>query len=302
MPSRTMPALEKNIWRAIGAIENAAERKLLTNYKIALDQIRVVLSKTYEKYAINGVLTHAEMSKFNRLMGLQTQLTEIMGPVYTKNAALTSKLAAVEYEQAFYRYEWALDQNSGVALKWGKLNPATVKAAVTNDLAKIAKKGIRQDGLLGIQRTVTQGLIQGQSFPKMARGLKASIERSASGYMTIARTEGQRSAVLGQIAQADESERLGIDVKRIWDATLDSRTRPEHGQLDGQAADEDGMFHTSVGLVSGPLQSGDPGFDIQCRCRLREEVADYPPEVRRIRGEGIQPYITYNEWAKKKGI
>ena len=144
----------------------------------------------------------------------------------------------------------------------------------------------------------------------MARGIKDVIDRNAAGYLRIARTEGQRCAVLGQIAQADESKRLGIKIKRIWDATLDRRTRPEHGRLDGMPAQEhDGQWmwfahfpDGGSGWTAGPGQSGNASMDISCRCRLREEIEEYPPEVRRIRDEGIQPYITYSDWAKKKGI
>ena len=69
-----------------------------------------------------------------------------------------------------------------------------------------------------------------------------------------------------------------------------------------QAADENGYFQTAAGPVEGPGLSGDPAFDINCRCAVRPQVDDYAPRVRRIRGEGVQPYQTYTEWAKNKGI
>lgn len=307
MASRSMEVLEKRIWRQINLIQNKTERALIANYKTALDEIRVVLSKVYERYAIAGELTFAEMSKYNRLMGLQAQLMGILGPTLSKNGALIRKLSRVEYEEAFYRHGWAVDQNVGVALRWGKLNPKMIDAAVNapewRRLKKIAVKTWRADTMAKLDRTITQGLIQGQGYPKMMRALKNNVVgNSAANAMRIARTEGQRAAVQGQITSAEKAEELGINMRRIWDATLDSATRPEHGRLDGQAADKEGYFHTAVGLVRGPLQSGDPSFDINCRCRIREEVVGYSPEVRRIRDEGVQPYITYDEWAKKKGI
>lgn len=296
----TLVQNEKKIWKAIDSIQNEYERELMLNYKTALNKIRVSMSRIYERYAEKGVLTHAEMTKFNRLDKLGKEMAGIMGPMFSKNGRLIDNLTKVQYEETFFRYGWAIEQEAQVNLNWGILNPKTIEAAVKNDLALIAKKGVRQDGLLGIRRTVVQGLIRGDSYPKMARKIKRFIDRSASGYMTIARTEGQRAAVLGQIAQADKSEELGITINRIWDATLDGSTRPEHQAMDGRKAGKDGMFDTPVGPVAGPLQSGDPAFDINCRCRMREEIEEYKPDIRRIRGEGFQEYKTYDDWDKAR--
>ena len=57
-----------------------------------------------------------------------------------------------------------------------------------------------------------------------------------------------------------------------------------------------------IGWVSGPGLSGYPRFDINCRCITRAEIAGYPAKVRRIRDEGIQPYITYDDWARERGL
>ncbi len=295
-----LPQNEKTIWRAIDGIQNEYERELMLNYKTALTKIRLSMGRIYERYAEKGILTHAEMTKFNRLDKLTKNISGIMGPMFSKNGRLVDRLTKVQYEEMFFRYGWAIEQEAKVNLNWGLLNPKTIEEAVKNDLALIAKQGLRQDGLLGIRRTVVQGLIRGDSYPKMARKIKKFIDRSASGYMTIARTEGQRAAVLGQIAQADKSEELGITINRIWDATLDGSTRPEHQAMDGRKAGKDGMFDTPVGPVAGPLQSGDPAFDINCRCRLREEIEEYKPDIRRIRGEGFQEYIKYDDWDKAR--
>ena len=143
-----------------------------------------------------------------------------------------------------------------------------MKAAVENELSKIAIKGVRQNGLLGIRRTVTDGLIQGDSYPKMARKIKKFMDSTASSYQTIVRTEGQRSAVAGQRATYDAAEDLGVEMLRIWDATLDSRTRPAHGRLDGKPSDgKDEIGHYwNVGgqRIHGPHMEGGPAFTINC--------------------------------------
>jgi len=131
------------------------------------------------------------------------------------------------------------------------------------------------------------------------------MDFTASSYQTIVRTEGQRCAVEGQRRAYDKAAELGVEMWQVWDATLDTRTRTSHGKLDGKPADgkdEGGYWwYTDVGKVYGPHRSGVPSFDINCRCRIGGQIEGYEPRLRRIRDEGVKPYITFKDWAKEKG-
>jgi SPP1 gp7 family putative phage head morphogenesis protein len=285
-------ALEKRL--------SSYERQVILNYAEALKKIRADIGKVYEKYAVNGKLTNAEMSKYNRLTALEKQIVEDLSPVVRKSARLVEKMSKVEYEEAFYQYAWTIDQSTGVALRWGLLNENAVAAAVANPLEKIALTRLKQDGLIKIQRAVAQGLIRGQSYPNMMKSISGAINGTAADAMRIVRTEGQRAQVLGQQANYEQARDMGVEVVDVWDATLDSRTRDSHGELDGQRAhykNGQPFWDTEVGEVSGPMQSGVASFDINCRCRIRGEVEGFKPEKRRIAGE-IQKYQTYKEWKR----
>jgi len=284
-------ALEKRL--------SAYEREVILNYAEALKKIRLDIGKVYEKYAINGKLTNAEMSKYNRLAALEKQIVEDLSPAVRKSARLVDKMSKVEYEESFFWYAWTIDQSAGVALKWGLLNENAVAAAVANPLEKIALTRLKQDGLIKIQRAVAQGLIRGESYPNMMKGIRDAINGNAADAMRIVRTEGQRAQVLGQQANYEQAREIGVEVVDVWDATLDARTRPSHGELDGVKAkyrNGEPYWDNEVGEVSGPMQSGVASFDLNCRCRIRGEIEGYGPKVRRIRGEGIVPYKTYKEW------
>jgi SPP1 gp7 family putative phage head morphogenesis protein len=279
------------------------EREVLRNYAAALKKIRNDIAKLYERYSVNGQLTYAEMSKYNRLTSLESQVADIMRPAFGKIDRLIDKVGPLEYEEAFYRAGWAIDQTTGVALKWGLLNDKAVKAAVANPLDLIAKTRLKQDGITKIRRAVTQGLIRGQSYPNMMKEIRGAINGNAYDAMRIVRTEGQRAQVQGQLANYEQARKIGVEVVDIWDATLDSRTRESHGKLDGVKAHyKDGVpyWYTDVGEVTGPGTSGVASFDINCRCRIRGEIEGFAPEKRRIDGE-IQKYQTYDEWKKKQG-
>ena len=301
-----MAKIDDQIERAIRRIENATERGVLRNYKRALDEVRRQLSLVYERYAEAGQLTNAQMSKYNRLKNLHSHIIAETRPLFSENGRNIERMAAVTYEETFYRYGWAISSDVGVDLRWGLLSDDVVKAAVENPISGLSLHNItleqRRRTLMGINRAVTQGIVQGDSYPKMARRVKGFLDGDARRAVTVVRTEGQRAYAAGQIASYDRADELGIDVRRIWDATLDQRTRAAHGDLDGTAAGRDGLFDTEVGRIPGPLHSGVGWFDINCRCRVRPEVVGYSPKVRRIRDQGIVKYQTYKEWAKAHNV
>jgi uncharacterized protein with gpF-like domain len=102
----------------------------------------------------------------------------------------------------------------------------------------------------------------------------------------------------GQAESYARAEKAGIEGAYIWDATLDGRTRPEHGAKDGEKRAEDGLFDPLDGVR--PAYPGDGNLSaamrINCRCRLRYEVEGYAPLLRRTREDGLVPYQTYPQW------
>lgn len=79
--------------------------------------------------------------------------------------------------------------------------------------------------------------------------------------------------------------------EEVWDATLDARTRPEHAMLDQQVKDEEhgGWYVPRLSkYVSAPLHSGDPSFDLNCRCRVTARV--------KYLNEGDGRRLSYDDW------
>lgn len=97
----------------------------------------------------------------------------------------------------------------------------------------------------------------------------------------IARTETHRASIEGQSEVWRQAEERGIldknRARRFWIVTPDDRARPDHLAVpkmnpDGVAVDE--PFNTPVGPVMHPGDSGDPSFDINCRCAEGLEFVD----------------------------
>ena len=308
----------------LNRLDRVADRELIRAYNDAMVAIRAELVRIYESFRVEGVLTRAQATQFLRQSRLEQRIFETVRPFLLRNTEFLQQVSSVAFEESFFRHAWAVTQDAGVEIAWGLPNDAMVRAAVGISDQGLSLAGImteqevRQharvldialnrnypgDARKWIGRDVAQGVIRGESIPKIARRLRENgIAQSYRQAQTIARTETLRSTGLGAQVSYAQARDNGIEVREVWDATLDQRTRPEHAVLDGQEKTTPEGWQTEVGLVAGPRRSGVAEFDINCRCTVVPSVTGYSPSVRRIRNEGLQPYQTFSEWARSRGI
>lgn len=171
--------------------------------------------------------------------------------------------------------------------------------------------------LENIQRAVTQGLLQGHGYRKTAKSIQGVIGQYlvkdgtvyTSGAMAnstrIVRTETIRIMNEAATANSEYAKSQGVDIVRIWDATLDQRTRPTHAALDGKAEDKNGLWHMTVAKAgrisaSGPGQWPVVGQNVHCRCSTFESVNGSKPTLRR--GINIKKYEQEFAKAKAEGL
>lgn len=292
--------LEDQAFNALLARERAYEREVQAALKEALDKMRASMSVIYEKYAADGVLTLAEMTRYNRLVTLERQLVAILNPALAANLRTIERLRPAQYDAAFFRYAWAVDNASGLRLAWGVLNPAVILENLASQFYKISMRRYGADARLRIRAALNEGLAQGKGFQDMARGLKKAMDMTYANALRIIRTEGQTAIQAGADDAYAWAQRRGIEMDVIWDATLDGKTRPDHGAADGQARGNDGMFDVGGEKAPYPAWQGlTAGQRINCRCRVRAQIKGYEPNLRRTREQGIIPYQTYTEWSKR---
>ena len=155
-----------------------------------------------------------------------------------------------------------------------------------------------------IRSQVTQGLIQGESIPKIAKRLSEVVPNRNEKQMVLhARTAMTSAQNGGRQERFKEAEKLGIKFKKVWIATFDNRTRDSHRDLDGQAVKPDEPFRWGDEFINFP---GDPGADpalvYNCRCTLGTELDDYPRTfTRRVQEDGsIIADQSYREWEASK--
>lgn len=286
----------------------ADDRQVLALYGRVLLECRAKVRKLYDRYAKDGKLDNADKSMANRLTQLQDEIQKIMDERLPGIIKYQSKLTGEMYEESFYRHCWCIDKGGTVGLDFGLLPKDAVDKAVKGTYDTFGRSRLLLDRTNAVRRLkedIGLALIRGDSYQslsaKIASHIGVDIEATkkvrylhkglSAWSMLVARTEGQRVIAEGQQAAYQKARDLGCDIEEVWDATLDARTRPEHAMLDQQVKDEEhgGWFVPRLGkYVPAPLHSGDPAFDLNCRCRVTARV--------KYLNEGDGRRLSYDDW------
>lgn len=156
-----------------------------------------------------------------------------------------------------------------------------------------------------IANAVTQGIIQGDSIPDLARRIAQKTafhnRKATERYARTAMTGAQNA---GRMEMLHEAQAMGIGVKKVWLATLDSRTRDAHAKLDGQEAEVDEPFKSEFGDIMYPGDpAANPANTWNCRCTLIYKYDKYPMQnAKRYDQENHEliENMTYKEWKAYK--
>lgn len=298
-------ALDKDLKKAdkyLAGLEGAIAKDLIGSYTASLKQVRSTLQDMYLKYG-DGV-THIDMAKFNRLQKLDKEIGAILINMTGKNANTLRSGLVNMYDESFLHTAFAIERGTQLKLAYSHVNKKQIQEAIQMPIsglslnATLAKN--RQDVILQVRRQITQGLIQGEGYTKMANRIKGTFESDANKSRRVVATEAHRIQQDARLKSIEHAAGKGVIMKKVWDAALDDSTRDAHAELDGVTLDVDDNFISSAG-GSGPApgQLGNATDDINCRCSIRIEIEGYEAEVRSARNdEGTEtiPFTTYAEW------
>ncbi|MBI1939169.1 MAG: hypothetical protein HYS25_13755 [Ignavibacteriales bacterium] len=289
--------------RIIDRLKANHEKELIESYKRALADIKTKISVMYEKYG--DQVQYSDMVRLKRLQSLEDQINVIVKNLNKETTTTITSAVKNVFQESYYHTGYSFEALVNRSLNFGRLTESVVNASLKNPLDKIGWGKRNKQNILEMTKAVrdeiTQGLIQGKGYTVTARAINDRLNIGVNKSLKVVRTETHRvqnKALSDSFSTAKKSfEKIRIDLKKIWDATLDTRTRQRHRDMDGEIANEEGKFNFYGKMVDGPGMVGDPQEDIHCRCRIRFQFKGYSPKVRRdnVSGE-IITYKTYNEW------
>jgi len=134
-----------------------------------------------------------------------------------------------------------------------------------------------------INSQVTQGILQGESIPKISARIFPEImskgglvKRNLSSATRIARTMTTAAENKGRQDSFEKAENDGVIMEREWIAAHDERTRAWHLDLHGVRVGVDEPWVNDYGEIMFP---GDPSADganvYNCRCGMRAHVKGF---------------------------
>jgi hypothetical protein len=154
-----------------------------------------------------------------------------------------------------------------------------------------------------IANTVAHSIMEGDSIPDLADALADALgNRNGDSMMLWAQTAMTSAQNAGTLEAMHQAADMGIKCKKRWLATLDSRTRESHGEVDGETVDLDDEFSNGLRYPGDP--AGDPSEVYNCRCTMIYVYEDYPDEPhgrRDVENDQVIRDVTYKEWLRMNG-
>lgn len=242
---------------------------------------------------------YGRMDKLNALVNEQAKLGSLT------DISNIEKQGIKLYTTQYNGYAWAYSQGYSLPITGGAKVPL-VSAAIYSDFYGASfdvtvRKNLGQYAE-DIISAVTRGLNQGNAYSKIAKALTEVTDRSYSNALRVASTEGGRIQSQAYIDSLQLLDDVGAEYGKMWQSTIDDKTRATHIEMDGNLADKDGVFHLPDGATGpAPRMTGSARNDIFCRCSSLTIINGESPKVRRVRGEDIIPYETYRQRLDRGG-
>lgn len=277
--------IDKYLDRLISKAESQIEKMFARRLKELLFWLR----EMYRKYSSGKELTFTDLNKYNRLQKEMALMAKVIGEDYKELQKLIQNMMETQYVENYLRsayiYEFAAQETMGFGMPTLK----QIQEAIANKIPQLTLSSIlennRNELVRRISMDISQGLLAGESYTDIADRIEKSVGFSSIKARRVARTEGHRAQVQGRLDSAEKASKHA-NLKKMWDGTLDSRTRKAHRKLDGTVVDFDGVFVSSAGgkgIAPGLMFSA--ADDINCRCSVLFLVNGQKPEVRRARNE-----------------
>ena len=275
------------------------------------------MDKKKRQQVKDGELDKAEYERWRRTQVFQGNRYHQMADTLAADMTHTNQIAASvingylpEVYAVNHNYgTYEIEKGSRINTQYTMYDKQTVERLIRDNpdlLPRKAAVNVPKDQLWNkkhINSAVMQGIIQGDPIDKIAQRLAATVtDMSHTSAIRNARTMTTSAQNGGRIDSYKRAESMGIKMLQVWMATLDSRTRHEHRQLDGQKRKVGEAFEVEGEKIFFPGDPvAEPYLTYNCRCTLIGEVegVDYNLSDISQRDSKLGD-MTYEEWKEEK--
>lgn len=301
---------QNDINNYINQLIKQAENELEILFSRRLKQIQQEIADMFEKYQSDDVyVTWTEFNKYNRLNKELTRIGEMLTEDYREVVKTIRQAQQNAYIEKFLMSLYLYEMASQTSMQFDVPTASVINNAIEQpiEFIKLAPtlQKHRDEVLKKIRIHITQGIMSGEGYSKIAKALRDDIGMTKAQSQRVARTEAGRAMSQAGLDSAKVAKDNGLTgMKKRWLATKDNRTRDTHRHLDGKAIDIDDNFHSSGCVGQAPklfVGVASAKENINCRCKLLYYFdEDELPTVMRTKDDGVIPFVTYREWEKQK--
>jgi hypothetical protein len=257
--------LEKQYARALKDINDKVK-----SFQADIDLLDQALSQDGLDDATKALLQSQKRSKVyqqNYQKALKGQVSGVLDKLHGDNYATIDKYLKSCYEDSYIGALYDIAQQGMPIIT--PINQASAVQAILTD-SKIVegyynRLGVNYDKL---KKTITQeisrGIASGLLYSDIARNINNVSSSGLYNAKRIARTEGGRIQNTASRHAALDAKAHGADIVKVWDATLDGKTRSSHRQVDGEIRELDEKFSNGLDRPCDP--AGRAAEVINCRC------------------------------------
>lgn len=299
---KQLETLERNIAREYRKAVKELKQKQAEALKDYGEELKA-MRKDLEK----GVITNEQFNTWLQGQAVSTQLQNELIETLSETANNANRAAVDMVNNSIPKYyaenynwgTYTIENGASINTMFNLVDVDTVKHLLLENPSLIPV--YKLDNLKDIRwnnkkfaSAITQGILQGESIPKIAKRLELVMQMNHNSAVRNARTATTAAENKGRVDSYKRAEGMGIEIKKEWLATLDGRTRHSHRQLDGVSVGTDDKFD------NGCRYPGDPQGPAQevynCRCTLIAKVegidTSNAPRFERLDG------MTYKEWKR----
>lgn len=237
---------------------------------------------------------------------LEKQIGGILDKMQSDNYSTLDAYMKQCYEDGYLGTMYDLS-NQGIPVIMPINQASIVKAVLTDSPISQGlynRLGVHVGNLKkNIASEISRGIATGLTYSQIARNISNLSGAPLSRTKTIARTEGHRIQISATRDAQYNAREKGADLVKIWDATLDGKTRESHVAIDGEIRELDEKFSNGMEFPSDP--SGGAAEVCNCRCQLLSsprwaikggftKMDNFTKQLREF--ETPEDYAEFKEW------
>ena len=206
-------------------------------------------------------------------------------------------------------YNYIDPELKSVGIKWTLRDEHTVRNMMKDTLPLPQRTLNYAKDMLWNRRQINsallQGILQGESIPKMAKRLYPIVGNNKVSAIRTARTMVTGAENRGRQDRYEDYEEKGVVMNKVWIATPDNRVRNWHLSMDGQEVPTDESFIDGLGNeLEYPGDPSAPGNTVyNCRCSMKSHIIGMRQSdgtIKRIRYEGDTPTMHARQIAEER--